>query len=941
MSRIKGITIELEGKTTGLQKALSDVDKQSRSLQNELKQVDRLLKFDPKNTELIAQRQKILADQVESTRERLNRLKAAQEQVQQQFQQGKIGEEQYRAFQREIIQTESKLKHFENQLNATKNKFQELADVTKKAGEGLKKAGDSMTSAGKDLTMKVTAPVAAMGAGIIKAGMDFEATMSKVQALSGATGEELAKLEAQAKELGATTSFSASQAAEGMAFLAMAGWETKDILAGMPGLLDLAASGAMDLGRAADITSNIMSAFSIEASKAGHVADVLAAASSNANTNVEQMGLAMTYLAPVANTLGWTLEEAAAAVMAMSDAGIQGEKAGAAFATSLQRLARPTNEMQKVMKQLNISFFDANGQIKPLPQLVGELEKATKNLTSEQQAAALSTLFGAEAYKNWAVLLEAGSDVLGKNTQMLIEADGAAQKMAETMLDNTKGSIVEFQSALEGLAIQLSDHILPIITKLAQFATELVRRFGELSPTTQKIVLAIAAIAAAIGPLLIVIGSLVGAIGNIVTFIAPLIANLSVLGTAFTALTGPIGIVIAAIAGIIAIGVALYKKWDEISAFLKTCWEGIQNAATSVWTAIKDYFVNVWENIKRIFETVVEIIEKVLRNYWNSIEDDVFVVWDGIKQYFQAWWDLIKNIFVGALLVILQLLTGQWEDAKKSTEQIWQNIKNALSNMWEGIKKIFSGALDAIKGNVQARWESISNIFSNSLEAVKEYVSATWNNIKTSTEQFLTNTHASLKNMFTNMGQSVKNWGIDTLTNIKNSWNQVVSFLKSIDLREIGSQIIQGLINGVKSKAKELVNTVKSSVNDAIKGAKNILGIRSPSRVFMQFGEYTNEGFIKGIEKTSKQLQATVNNVYGSLADSANKSQANQIAYQQIINNSSNIDLSGLIAVITQLANRPVETSINLDGREIANVVSRHQQNDYNLSARMKGVSFT
>ena len=850
MSRIKGITIELEGKTTGLQKALSDVDKQSRKLQSELKQVDRLLKFDPKNTELLAQRKKILADQVENTRERLNRLKATQEQVTEAFKRGEISEEQYRAFQREIIQTESKLKHFENQLNATKNKFQELADVTKKAGEGLKKAGDSMTSAGKDLTLKVTAPVAAMGAGIIKAGMDFEATMSKVQALSGATGDELAKLEAQAKELGSTTSFSASQAAEGMAFLAMAGWETKDILAGMPGLLDLAASGAMDLGRAADITSNIMSAFSIEASKAGHVADVLAAAASNANTNVEQMGLAMTYLAPVANTLGWTLEESAAAVMAMSDAGIQGEKAGAAFATSLQRLANPTKAMKNVMEELNITFFDAEGQIKPLPQLVGELEKATKNLTSEQQAAALSTLFGAEAYKNWAVLLEAGSDVLDKNTQMLIEADGAAQKMAETMLDNTKGSIVEFQSAIEGLAIQLSEHILPILTKMTQFATGLVRRFGELSPTTQKIALVFGAVAAAIGPLLIVIGSLVGAIGNIVTFIAPLIANLSVLGTAFTALTGPIGIAIAAITALIAIGVALYKNWDEVSAFLTQCWEGIQNVASTVWTAIKDFFTSIWEQIKEIFETVVTAIFEHLKSYWQNMSKGITTVWDGIQQYFSGLWELIKNIFVGALLVILQLLTGQWSEAKKSTEQIWQNIKNAISNMWEGIKKVFSGSLDTIKN----------------------FVNTAWNNIKSTISSVISTIVSTVTNKFIEIVNSVRSKMNEVLNTIKNVWENVKTFFDGINLYDIGKNIIQGLINGIKNMTSKAIEAVTGVVDGVIDKAKSLLKIKSPSRVFMEIGEFTNEGFIEGIKQTSRRLQDTVNDTYGSLASSAAKS---------------------------------------------------------------------
>ncbi|MED3352937.1 phage tail tape measure protein, partial [Bacillus thuringiensis] len=210
-------------------------------------------------------------------------------------------------------------------------------------------------------------------AGIVSAGAGFEKTMSAVQAVTGASGQDMKKMSELAKKMGSETKFSASQAAEGMQYLGMAGFKTNEIMEAMPGMLSLAAAGQLDLGLAADITSNIMSGFGLKADQATHSADVLAKAASSSNTNVEQMGEAMKYAAGSASTVGFTMEETSAAMMAMANAGLQGSVAGQAWGTSLNRLAKPTKEMKKVMGELNLEFFDSQGKLKPLPQLVSEL----------------------------------------------------------------------------------------------------------------------------------------------------------------------------------------------------------------------------------------------------------------------------------------------------------------------------------------------------------------------------------------------------------------------------------------------------------------------------------------------------------------------------------------------------------------------------------------
>ncbi len=483
----------------------------------------------------------------------------------------------YNNAQAAMNRTEADLRRLNEQIRLQSSAWHQMGERLTAAGQRMQNIGQSMKNVGSQLSMRVTAPIVGLGTAAVKAGADFEEGMDKVGAVSGATGEDFNKLRDLAKKLGSETKYSATEAAEGMQFLAMAGFKTNDILNAMPGMLDLAAAGAMDLGAAADITSNIMSGFGIEATKAGHISDVLAKAASSANTDVSQLGEAMKYLAPSAKTLGWSMEEATSAVMAMSDAGIQGSLAGQAFGSSLGRLAKPTKSMKQVLKETGIEFFDATGKMKSMPKVIAEIEKGTKGMTQKQKSATLTTLFGAEAYKHWAVLLDKGSDSLGKNTTMLEKADGAAKKMADRMSSNAKGNIKTFFSALENLSIELSEHLLPIINKGVLKLTELARKFASLSPETQKTVLAIAGIAAAIGPVLVVTGTLVSSLGAIMTAFGTVSGAIAVvttgaatatpavgaLATAFTVLTGPIGLTVAALAAVTAGGIALYKHLQK------------------------------------------------------------------------------------------------------------------------------------------------------------------------------------------------------------------------------------------------------------------------------------------------------------------------------------------------------------------------------------------
>lgn len=318
-----------------------------------------------------------------------------------------------------------------------------------------------------------------LGAVAFKMGADFEQQMSRVQAISGATERELKLLNDQALKLGADTSFSAKEAAAGMENLASAGFSVNEIMKAMPGLLDLAAISGGDVAMASEVAASSLRAFGLDASKAGHVADVFARAAADTNAEVHDMGEAMKYVGPVAKAMGLSLEETAASIGIMSDAGIKGSQAGTALRGSLSRLAKPTKAMSTVMDGLGISFYDAQGNMLPLAGIIRELEKGTAGLTQEQKNHALVTLFGQESLSGMLALIDAGPEKLDKLTESLIKSDGAADKMAKTMLNNTKGAVEEMMGAAETLGITIYQSTANPLKSLAETGAGYINQLTE------------------------------------------------------------------------------------------------------------------------------------------------------------------------------------------------------------------------------------------------------------------------------------------------------------------------------------------------------------------------------------------------------------------------------------------------------------------------------
>lgn len=341
--------------------------------------------------------------------------------------------------------------------------------------KGISKLG-SLTKTGLSI---LTKGVAAVSAGLtaasgyaVKVGSDFESGMSEVAAISGASGKALQALADKAKEMGSTTKFSATESAEALKYMAMAGWDTDKMLSGLPGVMNLAAASGENLGTVSDIVTDSMTAFGMAADEAGHFADVLAQASSKSNTNVALMGETFKYVAPVAGALGYSAEDAAVAIGLMANSGIKGSQAGTALRQTLARLAKPTDEVEAAMEDLGISLTDSEGNMKSLDEVMLDMRKGFKNLTKDQQAQYAASIAGQEGMSGLLAIVNASDEDFNTLTEAIQNSDGAAQSMADTMQDNLKGAVTIAKSALEGLGITVYEEISTPMKNAVETATE-------------------------------------------------------------------------------------------------------------------------------------------------------------------------------------------------------------------------------------------------------------------------------------------------------------------------------------------------------------------------------------------------------------------------------------------------------------------------------------
>lgn len=828
---------------------------------------------------VLSQKQRLLKDAIAATKEKLDSLKVAQEQAKQQLENGELGQDKYDALQREIVETEEELRRLQQEA-ATTNTALSKIDV---AGQKMETVGNSIAGAGKKM-MGVTTVIGGVGVAAVKTAADFDSAMSQVAAVSGATGKDFDALRNKAREMGAKTKFSATEAAEAMNYMAMAGWKTEDMLDGIEGVMNLAAASGEDLAATSDIVTDALTAFGLSAKDSGHFADILAAASSNANTNVSMMGETFKYCAPIAGALGFSAEDTAEAIGLMANAGIKSSQAGTALRTIMNNLAGDVKISGKAIGDVTIATTNADSSMRDLSDILADCRSAFGNLTESEKAQAAESLVGKNAMSGFLALMNAGEDDIAKLSSAIDNCDGSAEKMAMTMQDNLAGQLTILKSQLQELAISFGDILMPAIRSIVSKLQGFVDKLNGMDEGTKRTIVTIALLVASIGPLLVIIGTAISKIGVAmqgVVKLANCISKLKVsvqggtgvlgkLGAALGGISAPVLAVVAVIAVLVAAFVHLWKTnegfrdaiigtWNRIKDTISGFCQGIVdrlNALGFQFTDIVDVLKTVWDgfcqvlapifegvfnNIANILSTVTGVITGILDVFIGIFTGNWSQAWTGVKEIFSSIWNGISSFFTNILNVIkgvADVVLGWfgtswnevWTNIKTFFEGIWNGIATFFTTIWETLKNIVTVGIMAIGSILSAAFDIITLPFRFIWENCKEIIISVWDAIKSKVSTVI---HAvasvistvmnAIKTVFSTVWNAIKTVVTTVVNAIKSVVTTVFNAIKSTATTVWNAikAAVTTPVNAIKSTVTTVFNSVKSTVTSIFNGIKS------------------------------------------------------------------------------------------------------------------------
>lgn len=686
----------------------------------------------------------------------------------------------------DIERTNASLKQQNNQLRAVTSQQNRLAKA-KERFHGTQSMAGSMAATGAAGYLGGR-KILDEAVDVIRPGVEFDELMSKVQALTrlDKDSKELATLRQQARDLGASTMFSAPEAAEGQSYLAMAGFSPDAILKSMPGMLDLAKAGKTELGETADLASNILTGMNLQADQMNRVSDVLVGTFTRSNTDLRMLGDTMKYVAPIASSVGVSLEETASMAGKLADAGIQGSMGGTALRAILNRLSAPPKAASKALKQLGIRTKDAKGNLRSVSDILTELYKKTSKMGTATRAGFLKDIAGEEAVSGLqALVLQAGSGKLQAFTRTLKNTAGEAEKVAKTMADNITGDLDELSSGWEDLGISVYEGQSGVLRSLVQDLTGVVNSVGAWIRANPELTGTIVRVVAVLGGLLAVCGSIT---------------------IALAALLGPLAMVrfgMAIMAGVAGKGLGI------ITAFT-----GAIKLAGSAILAMGRFLLMTPLGL------VLTGIAVAAYLIWKN--------WDFLKVKFREIWNAISGFFTNG----------------------WETIKAKAAEAWTSVSSIFSNGTGNLLGGIMSFVSESGALFGNGWELIKGQAGATWSTLTSGFSGFWTNASASFSSGFSGLTSTITNWNpVQTLQSVFGGVSSFFSGLIS-DFGSFGQHMIQGLVGGIQSMAGQAREAIEKVGSGVIGWFKEKLGIRSPSRVFMQLGGYVSEGAAVGIQRT-------------------------------------------------------------------------------------------
>ncbi len=593
----------------------------------------------------------------------------------------------------------------------------------------MEAVGNSIAGAGKKM-MGVTTVIGGVGVAAVKTAADFDSAMSQVAAVSGATGKNFDALRNKAREIVAKTKFSATEAAEAINYMAMAGWKTEDMLSGIEGIMNLAAASGEDLATTSDIVTDALTAFGLSAKDSGHFADILAAASSNANTNVSMMGETFKYCAPIAGAIGFSAEDTAEAIGLMANAGIKSSQAGTALRTIMNNLAGDVKISGKAIRDVTIATTNADGSMRDLSDILADCCSAFGNLTESEKAQAAESLVGKNAMSGFLALMNAGEGDIDKLSSAIDNCDGSAEKMAMTMQDNLAGQITILKSQLQELAISFGDILMPAIRSIVSKLQGFVDKLNGMDEGTKRTIVTIALLVASIGPLLIIIGTAISKIGVAMQGFVKLANGISKLKVAVQGGAGVLGKLGATLGGISVPVLAVVAVIAVLVAAFVHLWktnEGFRDAIIGTWNRIKDtisgFCQDIVDRLNALGFQFTDIVD-VLKTVWDGFCQVLAPIFEGVFNNIANILSTVTGVITGILDVFIGIFTGNWSQA-------WNGIKEIFSSIWNGISSFFSNILNVIKGvaDVVLGWfgTSWNEVWTN----IKTFFEGIWNGIAT------------------------------------------------------------------------------------------------------------------------------------------------------------------------------------------------------------------
>jgi TP901 family phage tail tape measure protein len=866
--KIKGITIEIGGDTTKLDKALGEVNSKTRQLQSELKGVNSLLKMDPKNVTLLKQKQDLLNQSIANTKEKLNTLKTAQIQVQEQFDKGQITEEQYRDFQREIVATENKLKSLTAELkNFGSVGAQQIAVV----GQKMQDVGGKIESAGKKLSLFSAGSTVALTA-VSKGAIDFETAFTGVTKTVDGTDEQLAKIKQGLLDLSKATSSSSTDIAAVAEAAGQLGVKTENILAFTETMVRLGDSTNMSADEAATAIAQLYNIMGSDINTVDQFGAAIVALGNNAATTEADIVNMASRIASSGTQVGLTEQEVLALSTTLASVGLEAEGGGSAISAVITKIDKDVALNTDSLKTwadvagMSVKDFktlwenDAMSAIQKVVGGMGDAKAGGENLNIILDELGVTSLRQTDTMKRLSGASELMADMVNISNNAW-EENSALTNESSKRYETTAAKITQMKNTVTELCVKLGDILLPILNKIISAISKFTNWLTNLNPAAQKIVLVVLAIVSALGPFLIILAKLISSVGTIMTIVPKLVAIIKTVRTAFAAfnatlLANPIVLIVAAIAALIAGFVLLWNKCEWFRNFWIGLWENVKNVCKAVidgivgfFTGIIDFIKNNWqglllfivnpfagafkllydncEGFRNFVDGIIQKVKEIFASIVSFISTNVI---EPIKQFFAPIVAWFTNLFMSIYTSLVSIINVIWGIIQGLWEMIVALFTAAINWINESIitpiKTAFTAAIEAIKTSIQVAWEFIKNIFITIATWVNDNVLVPIMNLLTSVWSWIQNNIIMpIKNAFTAAWNTLKTGAVNAWEGIKNVFSSVASFFGNIfstawqkvrNVFSAGGKIFAGIKDSIASVFTTVVNRIIGGINTVV-----------------------------------------------------------------------------------------------------------------------------